>query len=47
LPKFANKKIVEKFTPGTDEGVMKTILDNAASIKIENGDFLVTVKQEE
>jgi zinc ribbon protein len=45
LPNFIKAKIIEKFTPGTDEGVMKTILDSAASFKIENGDFMVTVKQ--
>lgn len=46
MPKMAQKKIIEKFTPGTDAGVMKKILDSAASFKIENGDFVVTVKKE-
>ncbi len=46
LPKMINKKITEKFTSGTDKGVIKKIIDCSASFKIENGDFLVTVKQE-
>lgn len=46
LPKFIKKKIIEKFTPGIDEGVIKKIIDGSASFKIENGDFLVTLKKE-
>ena len=46
MPKFVNQKIIEKFTPGTDQGVMRKILENSASFKIENGDFVVTVKKD-
>jgi len=47
IPAFMKDKIVAKFTPGIDDegGVIKKVLDSAASFKIENGDLLVTVKQ--
>jgi hypothetical protein len=44
LPKFAQSKVIEKFLPGTDSGVIKKILDNSKDFKVENGDFIIDLK---
>lgn len=46
IPNFLKKKVVEKFLPGTDAGVIAKIINGTKDFKVENGDFTVDVKKE-
>ena len=46
IPGFARDKIVNKFTPGIDEGSIKDIIDATEKLVIdEDGNFSITVKE--
>ncbi len=45
IPKFLHGKVIEKFTSGTNEGVIKKILDGSKDFRVENGDFVVELKK--
>lgn len=47
LPKMFKKKIISKFTSANDTGIIKKLIDGSASVKVENGDFVITLKKEE
>lgn len=44
MPGFLRSKVVEKFLPGIDEGVIAKVINGAKDFKVENGDFIVDVK---
>ena len=46
VPGFVKKKVVEKFTPATDEGVVAKIINGAKDFRIENGEFVVDLKKQ-
>ena len=46
MPSFLKGKIIEKFTPGINEGVIKTLLENSSSFEVVNGDLVITVKDQ-
>lgn len=46
MPKFLKGKITEKFTPGINDGVIKTVLENSARFEVINGDLVITVKDQ-
>ena len=47
VPSGLRKKIVSKFTPALDDpkGTIKKILDNASSIAVDGGEFVITLKK--
>jgi len=44
VPGFGQNKVVEKFTPGTDKGIMKQLIDGIDSVTLTDGKFTVKVK---
>jgi len=46
IPNFLKNKIIEKFTPGINKGVIKLVLENAAHFELVNGDLVITVKDQ-
>lgn len=44
VPGFGQAKIIEKFTPGTDKGMMKQLIDGIAEVTVTDGNFVVKVK---
>lgn len=46
IPKFLRSKVIEKFLPGTDEGVIAKVLSGSKSFKVENEDFVIDLKAE-
>ena len=45
VPGFAHKKIIAKFIPATEDGEIAKIIAAASEVKVENGDFHITVKK--
>ena len=45
VPGFLHKKIISKFTPVTTEGEIANIISGTSNVKVENGDFYITVKK--
>lgn len=45
VPGFAQAKVIEKFTPGTGDGIMKQLIDGIAEVTLtDDGSFAVKVK---
>lgn len=45
VPGFIQKKVVEKFTPVIDSGVVGKIINASKDFNIENGEFVVVLKK--
>lgn len=46
MPGFLRGKVVEKFLPGIDEGVIAKVLNGCKTFKIENDQFVAEIKAE-
>ena len=44
VPGFGREKVIEKFIPGTDKGIMKQLIDGIAEVTVSDGNFIVKVK---
>jgi hypothetical protein len=44
VPGFGHDKVIEKFLPGTNQGIMKQLIDGIDSVTLTDGKFVVKVK---